>query len=384
MIAHAPHDLDALIRLRHALHMTPDLSGQEARTVQTLLEALRPTSPDRIVTGLGGHGLAVVYEGARAGPSVMLRAELDALPITEASGRPHRSRVTGVAHLCGHDGHMTALAGVGRSLSAQRPERGRVILLFQPAEETGAGAQAVLADPAFHALAPDIGFALHVMPGIARGAVAVAPGPASCASVGLRIELDGREAHAATPETGQSPARALRAILTALDAHAIPSPMGPEFKLATLCHLQMGAPSFGIAPGRLAAHVTLRSRDDPVLDALEHEIIRVTRGAAEAHATRIAITRHDPFAATVNDPGAARIIAAACTDVGVPLAEYRFPMRASEDFGAFGQHMPIALFFLGAGREQPGLHDPNFDFPDALLAPAHAVYMQILARALDA
>ena len=190
---------DDLIALRHALHRQPELSGHEADTARLIATHLQATNPDRLVTNLGGHGVAALYDSGQPGPTVMLRAELDALPISEASGVPHASERPGFGHLCGHDGHMAILMG----RAGTRPARGRLVLLFQPAEETGAGARAVLDDPAFAALRPDYAFALHNMPGLPLGAVAVAPGPVSCASVGWRIAVAGREAHAACRPTSQ-------------------------------------------------------------------------------------------------------------------------------------------------------------------------------------
>lgn len=137
-------DLVELIELRHRLHRRPEISGEERATAAEIVAALEPTRPDGIVTGLGGHGVAAIYEGREPGPTVMVRAELDALPIEELSDLPHRSQVPGKGHLCGHDGHMTILAGLARGLGRARPQRGRAVLLFQPAEETGAGAAAVM------------------------------------------------------------------------------------------------------------------------------------------------------------------------------------------------------------------------------------------------
>ncbi|WP_010141574.1 M20/M25/M40 family metallo-hydrolase, partial [Oceanicola sp. S124] len=149
-------DLEELTLWRQDLHRHPELSGQEAGTAETVRAMLQDTAPDRIVTGLGGDGVAAVYEGRGAGPSVLFRCELDALPITEENpDLPHRSLVPGVAHLCGHDGHMAILAATARWLGRNRPVRGRLVLLFQPAEEDGAGAARVIGDPRFASLAAD-------------------------------------------------------------------------------------------------------------------------------------------------------------------------------------------------------------------------------------
>ncbi len=210
-------DLSALADWRRALHSAPELSGQEEATAREVRRFLEPTTrPDRIVTGLGGHGLALVYDGAEPGPTVLIRAELDALPIKEVSTFAHRSTRPGCAHLCGHDGHMAILAGVARGLAAQRPKRGRAVLLFQPAEEDGSGAEAVVADPKFAQIAPDFCFALHNMPGQPLGHAALKTGPVACASRGMRITLSGRTAHASTPGQGLSPMPALAALMPAL------------------------------------------------------------------------------------------------------------------------------------------------------------------------
>lgn len=157
-------DLEDLTAFRRHLHSRPELSGEESETALLVQEALASTTPASILSGLGGHGVAAVYEGAEPGPTVMIRSELDALPIFELSDIPHRSVVPGKAHLCGHDGHSTILLGLARQLQRKPPRCGRVVLLLQPAEETGAGARAVLADPRFEQIRPEWSFSLTTCP----------------------------------------------------------------------------------------------------------------------------------------------------------------------------------------------------------------------------
>jgi len=370
-----PQELTALIQLRHQLHANPELSGHEAATAACVRDFLRHTAPAQVVEGLGVSGLALVYDSGQPGPRVMFRAELDALPITEETGVPHASRCPGKAHLCGHDGHMVILAGLGLWLARNPPQAGQVVLLFQPAEETGAGARAVLADPRFAALQPDWAFALHNMPGMEFGTLAIAPGVASCASVGLRVTLRGREAHAAQPETGQSPALALGAMIAALAPYSTPGPMGSDFRLATLCHLNMGTPAFGIAPAQAEVWITLRAYDDAGLDTFEAAVVALVENIARG--LSVQISRHDHFHATVNSPLAVDHVFGAQRAVGVAPGNFSMPMRPSEDFGAFSRKTRTALFFLGAGLDQPALHDPAYDFPDALISPAVALFAQI-------
>ena len=180
-------DTAELVAFRRRLHERPELSGEERDTARAVRAFLERTHPDRLIDNLGGHGLAAVYDGAATGPCLMFRAELDALPIDEVSAAPYRSRTLGKAHLCGHDGHMASLAALALGLSRARPKRGRVVLLFQPAEETGEGAEAVIVDPNFASIQPDFVFAWHNMPGMPRAEAAIATSLAACASRGLRL-----------------------------------------------------------------------------------------------------------------------------------------------------------------------------------------------------
>jgi amidohydrolase len=367
--------MDSLIALRHALHRTPELSGAEAATAATIAAAL--PAPDALVTGLGGHGLAAVYRGAAPGPTVMLRAELDALPIPDLTGLPHASTVPGHGHLCGHDGHATILVGVARHLARQRPARGRAVLMFQPAEETGAGAAAVLADPRWPPLAPDLAFALHNWPGLPLGTAEVPEGPANCASCGLAIRLTGRTAHAAQPEDGLSPAPALARLIAALTALGPGGPLGPGFRLATVTHLRMGAPAFGIAPAEGEVWVTLRALDDDGLDAMLAQAERLARAEAAATGLTLHLERSDHFAACANAPEATEPLRRALARAGFTLRPGA-PMRPSEDFGRFRSVAPTAMAFVGAGLDTAPLHAGTYDFPDALIAPGVALWTALL------
>lgn len=368
-------DLAALVELRHALHRAPEVSGAEAGTAAAVAAAL--PAPDLLLTGLGGHGVAAVYAGAGPGPTVMLRAELDALPIPDLSGAPHASRVPGRGHQCGHDGHSTILVGVARALARRRPARGRAVLLFQPAEETGAGAAAVLADPRFALLAPDWAFAIHNWPGLALGTAALPVGPANCASCGLRIALTGRTAHAAEPERGLSPGPALARLALALPGLGPGGALVAGFRLVTVTHLRLGEPAFGIAPAAGEIRATLRALDDEGLAALISAAEALAAAEAAAAGLALAVERHDHFAACANDPAAAAHLGRALMAAGLRV-EAGGPVRPSEDFGRFRAAAPTAMAFVGAGRETPPLHAETYDFPDALIAPGVALFAALL------
>lgn len=366
--------------LRRELHSHPELSGREAATAGRLQAFFAALEPDLEIAGIGGHGVAFAFGPAESGPTVMLRAELDALPIAESSARPHRSRIEGVSHKCGHDGHMAILAEAATRLAARRPARGRVVFLFQPAEETGAGAKAVVEDPAFGRIRPDFAFGLHNVPGFPTGRPILRDGTFSCASRGLRVQLEGRPAHAAQPETGASPAAALATLIERFGR--LPPEVAEEGELcfATVVGANTGGGNFGVAPGRAEFFATLRSETDATMqrvvayaEASVHEVAR----RDGLHST---LGYEDVFDATVNTPRGMALVREAFADLEV--VEAQEPFRWSEDFGRFTQLGEGAFFGLGAGEGIPDLHNRDYDFPDELIDTGADLFLRIVARAL--
>jgi len=373
-------DLAELIALRRSLHRDPEISGQEHRTAARIAAVLAATGPDRVLTGLGGTGLAAIYDSGCPGPTVMVRAELDALPIHELGDVPYRSEIAGKGHLCGHDGHMTILCGLARLLGRARPERGRVVLLFQPAEETGCGAAAVMKAPGFGEIAPDIALALHNLPGLPLGAVGLIDGPANCASRGLAIELTGKTAHASMPETGTSPAAALCRLIPGLTALGPGGRLEPGFRLVTVTHAAMGEPCFGVAPGAATLMATLRCLQDREMAVLCREAEVLVARAAEAEGLEVSMDYHDVFHACANDTGVNDVLSEVCAQRNVRILTGVGPMRWSEDFGLFGHSARAAMFLLGAGTEHPQLHNPDYDFPEELIAVGVDIFSGAIRR----
>lgn len=371
-----------LTALRHDLHRQPELSGQEEKTAARIVQELQRAGADRIWQKLGGHGVAAAFCGTGTGPTVLIRCELDGLPIFEESALEYRSEVDGKGHLCGHDGHMSVVMGVALGL-AQRPTHGRVILLFQPAEETGFGAQAVIDDPRWPELRPDYAFAFHNVPGRPRGEIGLRAGPANCASRGMQIMLHGKSSHAAAPEDGLSPAAVMAQLMLQLPALSSGRITDPDFGLCTLTHARLGAPTFGIAPGEGELRVTLRS----MTDARMNDMIKKAEHLIEKINTKLKIDIHwhDVFTTVVNDVGATNFAREAARANGLPIQEMDQAMRWSEDFGRFGQEGTQAtLIFIGAGEDQPQLHNPDYDFPDALLPLGTELFLKIIEQVLAA
>ncbi len=373
-------DLIELTEFRRALHRRPEVSGEEAETAKAIVAALKKMSPTRILTGLGGYGVAAIFDSGEDGPTVLFRAELDALPIEErndAIGWP--SEVLGKSHVCGHDGHMTILLALGRMISRQPIARGRVILMFQPAEEDGSGAKAVVADPAYQNIKPDWAFAIHNEPGSPFGFVSTRVGLMNCASMGLKVKLSGKTAHAADPQDGVSPALAVANLIPALDAlgQGEGGPHNDDFRLVTITHVNIGEPTFGIAPGEAEVYATLRTAGDAGLNSLDTAARTLAASVAKKFGLRVAFGVHDHFAASVNDPDAYEIAIKAMDAIGIPHGQESVPMRASEDFGVFGWGAKAAMLCLGPGEDHAALHNPDYDFPDDLIPIGSAIFERI-------
>ena len=371
-------DIRELTSFRRELHRKPELSGEEAETAKTISGALTELAPDHLLSGLGGHGVAAVYDSGRDGPTVLFRAELDALPIEEASGAEWSSEISGKAHLCGHDGHMTMLLALARLLSRKRPQAGRCVLMFQPAEEDGSGARAVVADPKFGTIRPDWAFAIHNEPGLPFGYVGIRPGLINCASRGLAISLKGRTSHAAEPELASSPVAALPEMLSALDDLGGGGELDDTFRLSTITHINVGEATFGITPGDARIFVTLRASRDEAVTELQHTVETLISRLSDEHGLTCDFEVHDDFAASMNDPEAVIVACRAMQDLGIPFGEKGVPMRASEDFGAFGWGAKAAMLCLGPGEQHVALHQPEYDFPDDLIPVGARIFERIL------
>lgn len=375
-------DLAELVQWRHRLHAMPEVSGEEVRTAEEVVRFLASTKPDDIITRLGGTGVAVVFNGGKPGPTLMFRAELDALPIHELSAAlPHRSQIPGKGHMCGHDGHMAILGALAREFGHTRPSSGRVILLFQPAEETGAGAKAVLDDPRFETLKPDFAFSLHNMPGLPLGHSWIKAGAANCASCGLKIRFTGKTAHASQPEAGLSPAPAIAELVPRLNQMSRGQIEDEDLVLATVTHLSVGEPAFGIAPGEGEIWVTLRSVDDAAMAGLRAQAEALATQLAARYGLSVELSYHDEFRACSNHPEAVEAIRHAMDAEGFSHEAGQI-FRASEDFGRFGDVAKSAMFFLGAGETHPALHNPDYDFPDALIPFGARIFLRIARNTL--
>lgn len=375
--------LSDIQKLRRRLHTRPELSGAEAETARIIHDYFHDLKPDAIITGLGGHGVAVAFDGQKTGPVVMLRCELDALPIPEDNRFEYKSQVPGVSHKCGHDGHMAVLAGVGGLLSNRRPNKGRAILLFQPAEETGAGAAAVLSDRRFELIKPDFAFALHNLPGYPHGQLLLKSGPVTCASAGVTFRLTGKRAHAAEPGAAKNPALALAELTTRLCKLTARKAFKNAFAQVSIVHAELGEPGFGTTPGHGILSATLRTESDETMEKLKNAAIELAGRLANRDLLLLETGFSDVFPAGINSDSAVDIVKKAAGRANIKITTLDRAFRWSEDFGRFSSVCESAFFGMGAGEQTPPLHHPGYDFPDELLPHACKLFEAIVRILAD-
>jgi amidohydrolase len=374
---------DTLIQLRKDLHQHPERSGQEAQTATRIRQFVETYRPTKILTGLGGTGVAVIYEFAKEGPTILVRCELDALPIEEANRFPHRSTRPGVSHKCGHDGHMAIVAGLAPWLQQQSFTRGKVVLLFQPAEETGEGAHALLSDARFKDLHPDYIFALHNLPGEPLHSIITVPRAFSATVQSVAIYLTGKESHASEPEKGSNPALAMAQIISELAPLNNPDVASERFALLTPVHLTMGTRAYGISAGTGELHYTLRTWTVPGMDTLKQHLLHIVEKACTRHHLHYRTEWFDYFPATLNHEACNELITHAAQTNGFTVQRRPHPFKFGEDFGWFSQHYKAALFGLGAGVDAPALHHADYDFPDELIDTGVKMFRAIIEQLLQ-
>ncbi len=358
--------MDELIRLRHELHRNPELSGQERATGKRIRFYLNKYRPDELLTGIAGEGMAAIYNGVDSGPTIMLRCDMDALPITEAVNRQHMSSVPGVCHACGHDGHMVMVSGVAAKIKENPIKRGRVILFYQPSEENGLGARQSIERLKELNLFPDYAFAFHNMPKFPLGSIVLGKNTFSAASKGLVIRLVGMSSHAAHPEKGNNPALAIAKITQELCSLTSKHTFN-QFVLLTVIHIRLGEVAFGTSPGEGQIMVTLRSFDDRDMEKLSEMAINVAREIGVSHGLAVETSITDDYPAALADKSLTNLVSEVALAHGYDIVELDEPNRWAEDFANFTQQCPAILMGLGVGLDVPDLHSPDYDFPDEAL-----------------
>jgi amidohydrolase len=370
--------LEEIVNFRKQLHSFPELSGNEKNTSNSVALILAKTKPSELIRNIGGYGIAAIYDSGKPGPTILFRADLDALPIQESNTFTYRSKNDGIAHLCGHDGHSAILVGMARVLDKERPKKGRVVLLFQPAEETGQGAKMVINDNLFLKIMPDFVFALHNLPGFEKGSVCIKDGSFASASTGVIIQLKGLSSHAAHPEDGKNPDLLLADLIIQLNEINNSKNLVKDFALLTVIHARLGEQAFGTSPGNAVLMATIRASRNEDMLRIREQIEKTVEQNSNAFKIKYAISYTEEFPATVNNAKCTEIIMKAALANSIPVKTLASPFRWSEDFGHFTQSYNAALFGIGSGIGHPQLHNEHYDFPDEIIEPAILIYKEIL------
>ena len=366
-----------LAKFRKELHTYPELSGEEKATAQRIIQKLKSFEPTRIIENLGGHGVAAIYDFGNAGKTILFRADTDALPIQEANNFPHKSVYDGVSHKCGHDGHTTILMGVAQKLYQHPLKKGKVILLFQPAEEIGMGAKAVLEDKKFDQLRPDYAFALHNVPGFPKGQIVCRKGTFNPAVISLVIKMQGKQAHAAQPENGINPDKAIAHIMQQVHQWHQPDLAHKEYMKFTTIYTRIGSKDYGISAGEGELHYTIRCWTKEKLNLAKEKLTQLITDVCQENHLTFTLDWIHYFAASINKEYAVNCIKQAAAQQGFDYADKPFPFQWGEDYGLFTEHIPGAMFGLGAGEDTPALHHNNYDYPDEITPYGVEVFYKI-------
>jgi amidohydrolase len=380
-------DIEEMVATRRDLHAHPELAFEEHRTSGLVAEKLKALGLEPR-TGVGKTGVVATVKGARGGKTVLLRADMDALPIQEENGVPYRSQTPGKMHACGHDCHTSILLGVARRLTRERDAlRGGVTLCFQPAEEVGGGAEAMIRDGVLESPKPDAAFGVHVWQDLDLGKIGVTAGPMMAAVDEFAVTVSGKGAHAAMPHLGIDPVVCLAHVVSALQTIASRGVNPLASVVVSVTQLKAGS-AFNIIPESAWMNGTVRVFDETVWAELPGRFERIVRGVCEALGCRAEIRYQRCNRPTVNDPGMAAIARAAAVDV-VGEANVVDDVRTmgGEDFSAFLHRVPGCFIAVGSRNQAKGLtwdhHHPRFDVDEASLEIGAEVLLRAAHRFLD-
>ena len=391
-----PDSISAIVgpirAIRRDIHAHPELKFEENRTAEIVASALRSFGIDEIHTGLGKTGVVGILRGRPGSKMLGLRADMDALPMTELNAFEHKSQYAGKMHACGHDGHTATLLAAAKVMSADRDFAGSVAFIFQPAEEGGGGAKAMIVDGLFERFPCDAVFAIHNWPGLRVGEFGLNPGAMMASSNEFEITVCGKGAHAAMPHLGVDPVLIASHLIQAFQSLVSRETKPIDATVVSVTQINAGEAT-NVIPDTCVMKGTVRTFSAQALDTIEQGMARICHQLPPAFNARAEFSFLRNYPPTINHAKEAMLAADVAAEiVGEAMVQRHVePTMGAEDFAYMLQEKPGAYIFLGNGDTSGGhrttghglgpctLHNPSYDFNDDLI-PIGATFWQLLAK----
>ena len=365
--------LPELIRLRHEFHQIPEIAGKEVKTAAKIRQELAKL-PLEIREPLIGTDVVAVLDTGRPGRNILLRADMDALPIAEETGKEYASTHPGMMHACGHDGHITMLLGAAKYLCSIREQlSGTVKFVFQPGEEVEAMGRLLVEAGVLQNPPADRVAAMHGWPGLPKGAVCCRAGAIMASAAHFYITITGRGGHGSAPASAIDPVVAAAQAICALQTIVSRNTDPRETAVLSICSVQAGHSS-NVIPDEVKLSGTCRALSPEIASGLEAKIHRVLAGVCAATETSYTMEYHDLYQVSMNAPEAVEEARRAAQQAGLEYVELPRPDMAAEDFSYYLAQCPGALIHLGLGEDYTKLHKSTFDFDDDLI-PCGVAYL---------
>ncbi len=372
---------------RHDIHRHPELAFEEQRTAGKIAELLNQFGLE-VHTSIGNTGVVGLLKKGDSERAIGLRADMDALKISEQNTFAHRSQIDGKMHACGHDGHTAMLLGAAQYLAAESEFDGSVVFIFQPAEEHGDGARAMIEDGLFERFPVDAVYALHNFPSLAVGKFAVRAGSIMAAEDNFEITINGVGCHAAMPHLGKDAIVIGAEIVSAMQSLVARTLDPMEHAVVSFTEFETDG-TVNVVPGQVKLRGDTRSLTTAVQEHIETTMERIVSGICAAHGASYDFSYRRNFVPTINTPAEAEIAAQVARQVVGPenvVGDSR-PVMTSEDFGYMLQARPGAYLLLGNGEEGIGgcsLHNPAYDFNDDILSIGADFWVELITTQLKA
>lgn len=367
---------------RRHLHTIPELMFECHQTAAFVVERLREFGITEIHEGIATTGIVAIIQGQGDGPTIGLRADMDALPMQEETGLPYASTVDGMMHACGHDGHTTMLLGAARYLAETRNFKGRVALIFQPAEEGGGGGEVMVNEGILDTFNIKEVYALHNAPGVEVGNFYTTPGPIMAAADSFDIHITGEGGHGAMPHATADPIMAAVGIANAIQTIVSRNNYSQDNLVVSITQIHTGSAD-NIVPEKAYMNGTVRTFDRAVQGMVLARLEAIVAGQAAAYGVEAYMDYQVGYPATINDAGrtefAAEIAREIAGDAGVNANAG--PEMGAEDFAYLLEKRPGSYLFVGNG-DTAGLHHPEYDFDDETAAAGASFFAKLIERAL--